>query len=70
LKYECKIKNNRNRLFDGVTPFVIRIYRIQRVSQTQQYSVMKQYYIMLAGLHISTLPESSLGPQGTDPYSE
>jgi hypothetical protein len=44
--------------------------RIKRVSQTQQQNVRKQYYIMLAGLHVSTLPESSSGPQGTDPYSE
>jgi hypothetical protein len=31
------------------------IYRIKRVSQTQQQNVTKQYCIMLAGLHVSTL---------------
>jgi hypothetical protein len=46
------------------------MYRTKRVGQTQQYSVTKQYYIMLVGLNVSTLPESSSGPQGTDPYSE
>jgi hypothetical protein len=49
---------------------LLRTCRIKRVSQTQQYDVTKQYYIMLIGLHVSTLPESSSGPQGTDPYSE
>jgi len=35
LKYECKINNNRNILFDGVTTFVIRIIReIRRLVQT------------------------------------
>jgi hypothetical protein len=43
---------------------------LKRVSQTQQYNVMKHYYIILVGLHVSTLPESSSGPQDTDPYSE
>jgi hypothetical protein len=46
------------------------IYRTKRVSQTQQYGVTKQYYIILVGLHVSTLPESSSGPQDTDPYRE
>jgi hypothetical protein len=40
------------------------------ISQTQ-YNVTKQYYIILVGLHVSTLPESSSsGPKDTDPYSE
>jgi hypothetical protein len=40
-------------------------YWIQVISQKQQYT---QKYIKLVGLHISTLNESSSGPQDTDPY--
>jgi hypothetical protein len=40
------------------------IYKIKPVSQTQQY------YVMLVGLHVSTVSESSSGPRGTDPCSE
>jgi hypothetical protein len=55
--YRIKRVKHNNNIY-----IYIYIYRIKRVR--------KQYYIMLAGLCVSTLPESSSGPQGPDPYSE
>jgi hypothetical protein len=60
----------KNRVSVLTRRLLSRVYRMKRVSQTQQYNVTKQYYIMLAGPHVSTVPESSSGPQGTDPYIE
>jgi hypothetical protein len=44
----------------------VYIGQTKRISQTQQCSVTKQYYIILVGLHVSILPESSSGPQDTE----
>jgi hypothetical protein len=58
----CTFSNHR------LSPNIPILYIGQNVSI--KHNIMLGNYIILVGLHVSTLPESSSGPQDTDPYSE